>query len=404
MTIDLKHDLIQSVEIIQVEKHKFALHGNDKIFFVGEMLFDIFRLRKEGDEIFQIHEKLQQKYNVFPSIDKISEVLEQNLSKIFKGASLKNPESKSTYIYGQVRVIPEHILSTISNTLQILFNRYIFATVLILSGYSTFLLVNTVYNRGLFNSHITLKDGIILFIISYVFLFFVSIFHELGHSSAAAHFGVRSKEVGFGFYLIFPVLYTDVTKIWLLNRYKRIVVNVGGIYFQMIINIVLYFVFWFFKEYQNIIAALFLTNSTLALYSLNPIMRNDGYWIYSDFFDIPNLSKTAFDYPVRAYQYLKGKKPTFHTEGIIGRSQKIAIFVYALVIYTLLFLLPIGFTKVSIYNYKEIVKFIHNYNQLKGIELTEQILHISKLILFYSLATYIVKRMVKGMIAKIKGL
>lgn len=404
MTIDLKHDLIQSVEIVQVEKHKFALHGNDKIFFVGEILFDIFRLRKEGNEIYQIHEKLQEKYNVLLSTDKISEVLEQNLSKIFKESPLKNPESKSTYIYGQVRVIPEHILSTISNTLQILFNRYVFATILILSSYFTFLLVNTIRDKGLFNSHITLKDGIILFLVSYIFLFFVSIFHELGHSSAAARFGVRSKEVGFGFYLIFPVLYTDVTKIWLLSRYKRIVVNVGGIYFQMIVNIVLYFMFWFFKEYQNITSALFLTNSTLALYSLNPIMRNDGYWIYSDFFDIPNLSKTAFNYPVRAYQYLKGKKPTFHTEGIISRSQKIAIFVYALVMYTLLFLLPIGFTNVSIYNFKEMAKFIYNYNHLKGIELTEQILHISKLMLFYSLAAYLVQRMAKGMVEKIKGL
>lgn len=403
MTIDLKHDLIQSVELVQVEKHKFALHGNDKIFFVGEMLFDIFKLRKEGYEIYQIHESLKEKYKVFPSIEKIVEVLEQNLNKIFKEPARKDFDSKSKYIYGQVRVIPEHILASISNTLQILFNRYIFTVLLLASSYWTYLLVKSIYHRGFFDSHITIKDGVVLFLISYLFLFFVSMFHEFGHSSAAARFGIRSKEVGFGFYLIFPVLYTDVTKVWLLNRYKRIVVNVGGIYFQMIINIGLYFAFGFFKEYQNIISALFMTNTTLALYSLNPIMRNDGYWIYSDSFDIPNLSRTAFDYPVRAYQYLRGKQPTFHTEGIIDRSQKIALFIYALVMYTLLCFLPIGFANVSVYNFRELMKFIQNYNQLKGVEFVEQLLHLSKLLLFYSLTLYVVQRMCRGLIAKIRA-
>ena len=403
MTIAIDYDLIQSVEVVQVEKHKFALHGNDKIFFVGEMLYDIFRLRKEGCEIDEIHQFLQEKNNACPSIEKIEEVLNDNLDKIFKEPSLKGAESKSKYIYWQIRIIPESVLEKIAGILQILFNRYVFILFNIAGGYWTFFLVKSIFMRGLFDSRITLKDGVFLFIVSYVFLFCVSMFHEFGHASAASRFGIKAKEIGFGFYLIFPVLYTDVTKVWLLNRYRRIVVNVGGIYFQMLINIALYFAFKNFTNYQNIVSALFLTNTTLALYSLNPIMRNDGYWIYSDLFDIPNLSKTAFDYPVRAYLYFKGKIDIFHSDGIISWGQKIALFVYAFVMYFLLLILPLGFARISFYNFKEVGKFIQEYPNLHGIMLVEQCLHILKLLFFYSLTTYFTVRMFKGLFQKFKA-
>ena len=403
MTITEDCDLLQSVEIVHVEKNKYALHGNDKIFFVGEMLYDIFRLRKEGYETEEIHEFLKQKNSVYPSIEKIEQVIDQNLDKIFKQPARKDFDSKSKYIYGQIRLIPESILGKISNSLKFLFNRYIFMIMVLLGSTWTFLLVKSIYLRGLFDSRISLKDGIFLFIVSYIFLFVVSMLHEFGHSSAAAKFGITAKEIGFGFYLIFPVLYTDVTKVWLLNRYKRIVVNVGGIYFQLLINVVLYFIFKNFSAYQNIVSALFLTNTTLALYSLNPIMRNDGYWIYSDFFDIPNLSRTAFDYPVRAYQYFKGKQPSFHTEGIVTWGQKTALFIYALVLYSLLMLLPIGFANVSFYNFKEVTKFIQQYPQLQGITLAEESFHILKLVFFYTLTGYFTIRMFKGMFMKFRA-
>jgi putative peptide zinc metalloprotease protein len=403
MTTILDCDLIQSVEIVHVEKNKFALHGNGKIFFVGEMLYDIFKLRKEGYEIEAIHDFLQQKNKVYPSLTKIEEVIESNIEKMFNQPTEKDFDAKSKYIYGQIRIIPEPVLAKISNSLSFLFNRYIFTITVLVSSIWTFLLVKNIFMRGLFDSAITLKDGIFLFIVSYVFLIVVGMIHEFGHSSAAARFGVPAKEVGFGFYLIFPVLYTDVTKVWLLNRYKRIVVNVGGIYFQLLINIALYFAFKNFTNYQNIVSALFLTNTSLALYSLNPIMRNDGYWIYSDYFDIPNLSRTAFEYPVRVYQFYKGKQSSFHPRGIVTLGQKAALLFYAFVMYALLMLLPFGFARISYYNFTEVSKFVKDYPRLHGIALAEGCLHIFKLLFFYTLTGYFTFRMFKGMFFKFKG-
>ena len=189
-------NLIQSVEVVHVEKNKFALYGNDKIFFVGEMLYDIFRLRKEGFQIEEIYEFLEQKNKVFPSLEKIEEVIEFNLDKIFKQPAQKDFDAKSRYIYGQIKIIPKPVLAKISNALSFLFNRYIFTVVGVMGCVWTFLLVKSIFLRGMFDSSITLKDGIFLFIVSYVFLIVVGMIHEFGHSSAAARFGVPAKEVG----------------------------------------------------------------------------------------------------------------------------------------------------------------------------------------------------------------
>ena len=47
--------------------------------------------------------------------------------------------------------------------------------------------------------------------------------------------------IGFALYFIYPAFYTDVTKVWRLPRLKRAVVDLGGIYFQAILFVVLTF-------------------------------------------------------------------------------------------------------------------------------------------------------------------
>lgn len=49
------------------------------------------------------------------------------------------------------------------------------------------------------------------------FVLLSSFFHELGHASACKYFEVKHGGIGFGLYLNFPVLYTDVTEVWKLN-------------------------------------------------------------------------------------------------------------------------------------------------------------------------------------------
>ena len=118
-----------------------------------------------------------------------------------------------------------------------------------------------------------------------------NLFHELGHAGALRKFGLKSGGIGFGFYLLTPALFTDVSEAWKLDKKDRIIVNLGGIYFEMLLS-GMFLLFYFYK--QNI--SFLVIPCVLAirtLINLNPFIKLDGYWILSDATNMPNLQNNA---------------------------------------------------------------------------------------------------------------
>ncbi|QOS99542.1 hypothetical protein JNUCC42_01785 [Brevibacterium sp. JNUCC-42] len=65
--------------------------------------------------------------------------------------------------------------------------------------------------------------------------FIVSLFlHELGHVVAAFRYGIVPRDVGVGLYMLMPTFFVDLSEVWQIPRYHRVVVNLAGIYFQLI--------------------------------------------------------------------------------------------------------------------------------------------------------------------------
>ena len=113
--------------------------------------------------------------------------------------------------------------------------------------------------------------------------------HEFGHASACAYFGAKPNDIGFAFYLLYPAFYSDVTAAWRLSRWQRVVVDLGGTFFQFSFMglCVLAYAQWQWP-------ALWIAfNFALygAVFSLNPIFRFDGYWMLADALGVTNLSK-----------------------------------------------------------------------------------------------------------------
>lgn len=90
-----------------------------------------------------------------------------------------------------------------------------------------------------------------------------------------------------------PVFFADVTDIWRLNRWERIVVNSAGVYFELLFCLILSTI-GFFTRNQSI-EVLALVISGTALYNLLPFLRADGYWILSDLLNKPNLNFHSFN-------------------------------------------------------------------------------------------------------------
>lgn len=116
-----------------------------------------------------------------------------------------------------------------------------------------------------------------------------TIVHEFGHAAAAARYGCRRMTIGWGLYLIYPVLWTDVSQAWKLPRRQRAVVDIGGVYFESI------FLLLMLALYLNTGDVVFLFAFVVVDLSIattfNPFLRMDGYWLMSDLFGIVNLRK-----------------------------------------------------------------------------------------------------------------
>ncbi len=113
------------------------------------------------------------------------------------------------------------------------------------------------------------------------------LFHEFGHASACRYGGARPGAIGFGLYLVWPSLYTDVTDAYRLGRAGRLRTDLGGVYFNAI------FILALFGSYAAtgqpaFLAAAFLDNFQI-LQQLVPLVRMDGYFILGDLAGLPDL-------------------------------------------------------------------------------------------------------------------
>lgn len=140
---------------------------------------------------------------------------------------------------------------------------------------------------------LTLKNAPMLWGI----LFGLKFFHEFGHSYACKHFGGTVPSMGI--YLIAgnPCAFVDASAAWgFPNRMHRILVSLGGMYFESIVAIFAVFV-WALSSSPGIQSAahhiVFMASAVTLLFNANPLMKYDGYFIACDLTGNPNLRQRA---------------------------------------------------------------------------------------------------------------
>jgi len=117
--------------------------------------------------------------------------------------------------------------------------------------------------------------------------------HEMGHAYACKHYGGDVPEMGVYLILFTPCAYMDATASWGFPRKReRLMVCLGGMYVESIIAALAVFV-WATTEPSVVHAiaynVMFLAGMVTVLFNINPLMRYDGYYLLSDWLEIPNL-------------------------------------------------------------------------------------------------------------------
>ena len=125
----------------------------------------------------------------------------------------------------------------------------------------------------------------------------LKVFHEFGHAYACKAFGGRVPEMGAFFMLLTPCAYVDASSSWSFpNRLHRLVVSLAGMYIESMVAIIALLVFFFTETSQlKVFAHYTFVLSTLVTvgFNINPLMRYDGYYVFADLLNIPNLRSQA---------------------------------------------------------------------------------------------------------------
>ena len=134
----------------------------------------------------------------------------------------------------------------------------------------------------------------------------VKVIHEFGHGLTAKHFGGEVHEMGMLFLVLTPALYCDVTDCWLLpSKWKRIWISAAGIYVECFLAALATFV-WFNTQpgllNSLMLATMFICSVNTILFNANPLLRYDGYYVMSDWLEIPNLRIKSTQFFVYLFQ------------------------------------------------------------------------------------------------------
>jgi putative peptide zinc metalloprotease protein len=113
------------------------------------------------------------------------------------------------------------------------------------------------------------------------------VFHELGHAAALRFSGGRIRGMGIGLYIVYPVLYTDVTDCYRLGRWARVRIDLGGFYFHLIFGLGMVALSVVTGQ-EFLLLGIPLIDVAIVRQSL-PFVRFDGYWAIADLTGIPDF-------------------------------------------------------------------------------------------------------------------
>ncbi len=152
--------------------------------------------------------------------------------------------------------------------------------------------------------------------------------HELAHAFTCKRFGGEVREMGFMLIYFQPAFYCNVSDAWLFpEKSRRLWVTFSGAYVEMFIWALATLV-WRVVEpdtWISFVAMIVMATSAIkSLFNLNPLIKLDGYYLLSDYLEIPNLRQKSLGYLGGCFSRLLGA--AVHTpEAPSGRERRIYV-------------------------------------------------------------------------------
>jgi putative peptide zinc metalloprotease protein len=127
----------------------------------------------------------------------------------------------------------------------------------------------------------------------FVALVILKVIHEFGHAYACKRFGCEVPEMGLAMIFAMPCAYVDASASWKLeSRWQRIAIGMAGMYVEAAVAAV-FALIWAVTPpgllHDVAVDVILLASVVTLLFNINPLMRFDGYYVFSDLVGMPNL-------------------------------------------------------------------------------------------------------------------
>ena len=129
---------------------------------------------------------------------------------------------------------------------------------------------------------------------------FIKLVHEFSHATATKAGGGEVHEMGVTLLVLMPIPYVDASSASAFrDKRSRMLVGAAGMLAELFMAAIAMF-FWVHLEpgFERSIAynVLLVAGVTTVLFNVNPLLRYDGYYILSDYLEIPNFGQRANEY------------------------------------------------------------------------------------------------------------
>lgn len=189
---------------------------------------------------------------------------------------------------------PDTLLNRLQPFLKVLLRPWAAVVWLVVVGLAIKTIVEHIGELGAAAGNVLAPSNLLLL---YAGVAFLKVLHEFGHAAACKHFGGEVHTMGVMLLVFSPLPYVDVTSSWAFrDRWQRIAVAAGGMIAEFFFAALATFV-WAAAgpgvvrdlAFNMMLAA----GVTTVLFNANPLLRYDGYYILSDFAQLPNLYQRA---------------------------------------------------------------------------------------------------------------
>ena len=137
--------------------------------------------------------------------------------------------------------------------------------------------------------------------------------HEFGHGLTCTRFGCEVHEMGCALIFLQPAFYCNVSDAWLFpEKSKRLWVGFAGPYCELFLWSLAVLI-WRTTEPDTwinfVTLSVMATSGLKTLLNFNPLIKLDGYYLLSDYLELPNLRRRSFRYVGSLVEKLFGLGP-----------------------------------------------------------------------------------------------